>query len=196
MTHTNADTEVITHSQMVSALAKPGKDILATLTPLSTHLTHMALGVAGEAIELLHAIVNGDHRNIVEECGDIKFYIEGLRFPFRSLESPQMLGTDIELKPTQAITELELGYVITYLGGDVLDVVKKHSMYNHGIDFEKLSLVLWQLDCALAGLFLLRYVSEREILNGNMKKLSKRYADFKYTDEQAKTRNDKTGGDK
>jgi NTP pyrophosphatase (non-canonical NTP hydrolase) len=70
---------------MVRALAKPGKEILASLTPEKCHTLHMAVGVAGEAGELLdavkkHVIYNKplDIENVVEEVGDKLFYIVGL----------------------------------------------------------------------------------------------------------------------
>lgn len=76
----------IVHSDMVAALAKPGADIVASLTPEKAHLLHMAVGIAGEAGELLDAIKKAvvynkplDLENVVEELGDLEFYMEGLR---------------------------------------------------------------------------------------------------------------------
>lgn len=61
------------HAKLVAALAKP-------------HLIHMAVGVSGEAGELLNAIKKRviyrkplDRQNVIEELGDIEFYLEGLR---------------------------------------------------------------------------------------------------------------------
>lgn len=74
------------HKELVKALTKPGADILASLTPEKVNILHMAVGVSGETGELLDAIkkhvVYGktlDYENIVEELGDIEFYLEGLR---------------------------------------------------------------------------------------------------------------------
>lgn len=76
----------ITHPELVAALAKPGADIVATLTPEDAHALHMAVGVAGEAGELLDAVKKAaiyskpiDRENVVEELGDLEFYMEGLR---------------------------------------------------------------------------------------------------------------------
>ena len=76
----------ITHEDMVSALAKNGQDIILDLTPTKAHVLHMAVGVSGEAGELLdaikkHVIYNTeiDLENVIEELGDIEFYLEGLR---------------------------------------------------------------------------------------------------------------------
>ena len=75
------------YADMVRFLAKPGKKIIEDLTPERAHLWHMASCVQGEAGELFDAIkkpcIYGkstfDRDNIVEELGDIEFYLEGLR---------------------------------------------------------------------------------------------------------------------
>lgn len=79
----------IDFSDMVSKLVKSGKDIIEELTPARMHILHMAVGVSGEAGELLDAIKkvaiydkNPDRENIVEELGDLEFYMEGLRQAF------------------------------------------------------------------------------------------------------------------
>lgn len=76
----------IKHNEMVAALAKPGADIVATLSPENAHTLHMAVGVSGEAGELLDAIKKAtiynkpmDRENVIEELGDLEFYMEGLR---------------------------------------------------------------------------------------------------------------------
>jgi NTP pyrophosphatase (non-canonical NTP hydrolase) len=79
----------IDFSDMVSKLVKSGKDIIEELTPARMHILHMAVGVSGEAGELLDAIKKvaiydkaPDRENIVEELGDLEFYMEGLRQAF------------------------------------------------------------------------------------------------------------------
>lgn len=90
---------MITHPELVAALIKPGQAILETLTPEKCHIWHMELGITTEAGELgdaiknhiaynkpLDATVKGKNGepstirdNILEEFGDIEFYLEGLR---------------------------------------------------------------------------------------------------------------------
>lgn len=74
------------HSEMVLVLAKPGEQILKEMTPEQMHLLHMAIGVSGEAGELIDAIKkvsiyqkNVDIANVIEELGDLEFYMEGIR---------------------------------------------------------------------------------------------------------------------
>lgn len=79
---------------MVRALAKPGSEIATSMKANEAHLIHMVLGICGETGELLDAIKKAviykkpiDLANIIEELGDIEFYLEGLR---------QGLGVDRE----------------------------------------------------------------------------------------------------
>lgn len=76
----------MTHAELVAALGKPGEDILKEITPEEVHRWHMATGISGEAGELLDAIKKHvlykreiDLENVIEELGDLEFYMEGLR---------------------------------------------------------------------------------------------------------------------
>jgi NTP pyrophosphatase (non-canonical NTP hydrolase) len=76
----------VPYAAMVAALAKPGVAVLGALTPETAHLLHMAVGISGEAGELLDAVKKAaiyvkpiDRANVVEELGDLEFYMEGLR---------------------------------------------------------------------------------------------------------------------
>ena len=71
---------------LVSALQKPGAEIIAELVPKKASALHMAIGISGESGELLDAIKKWvmygkplDVENVIEELGDIEFYMEGLR---------------------------------------------------------------------------------------------------------------------
>jgi NTP pyrophosphatase (non-canonical NTP hydrolase) len=81
---------MMTHSwtfqDMVGGLAKSGEAIQASLTPLKCHLWHMASCIPGEGGELFDAIKKFviyekplDKANVIEELGDLEFYMEGLR---------------------------------------------------------------------------------------------------------------------
>ena len=73
------------YEQFVKSIAKSGVEILVQLTPLQASMIHMAIGVSGEAGELLDAIKKHaiyqkqlDLENVKEEAGDILFYLTGL----------------------------------------------------------------------------------------------------------------------
>ena len=76
----------ISHAELVQKLSKRGEDIITQLTPEKAHLWHMATGISGESGELedaikKHVIYNKplDRENVIEELGDLEFYMEGLR---------------------------------------------------------------------------------------------------------------------
>lgn len=76
----------ITHPELVQALQKPGEDILAGFSPLKADVLHMAFGVLCEAGELGDPIKAWafygkelDRENVVEEMGDLEFFLQGLR---------------------------------------------------------------------------------------------------------------------
>lgn len=76
----------LAHGDLVRALAKKGYEIRFSLTADDCHLIHMTMGVCGEAGELLDAVKKAviyrkplDLENVIEELGDIEFYLEGLR---------------------------------------------------------------------------------------------------------------------
>jgi NTP pyrophosphatase (non-canonical NTP hydrolase) len=73
------------YQQFVNSIVKQGDEIVRQLTPMQAHLLHMAVGVSGEAGELLDAVKKHcvyqkqiDIDNIKEEAGDILFYLTGL----------------------------------------------------------------------------------------------------------------------
>lgn len=100
------------HQAMVKDLAKPGVAILDEMTPANAHLIHMIMGLSGEVGELLDAVKKSviykkplDMENVVEELGDIEFYLEGFR-----------QGLQITRKQTliENIAKLDVRYQGTY----------------------------------------------------------------------------------
>ena len=76
----------ISHAELVAKLVKPAEEIADSLSPSDCHLIHMVFGISGEAGELLDAIKKKviyqkeiDLENVIEELGDLEFYMEGLR---------------------------------------------------------------------------------------------------------------------
>ena len=75
----------VPYSLFVETLCKPGFQVLVDMKPTEAHLVHMVMGVAGEAGELLDAVKKAavyrkplDRENVLEECGDLLFYIQGI----------------------------------------------------------------------------------------------------------------------
>lgn len=93
------------YATMVAALAKPGNNILLTLDGDKCHLWHIATGIAGEAGELLdavkkHVIYNKplDMANVIEELGDLEFFLEGLRHSLGLTREQCLLANMSKLK--------------------------------------------------------------------------------------------------
>ncbi len=73
------------YRSFVDSRCKDGDEILKEQTARQAHLLHMAVGISGEAGELLDAIKKHaiyqkelDMENVEEELGDLMFYITGL----------------------------------------------------------------------------------------------------------------------
>ena len=76
----------IEHSDMVRALVKDPLDLADEMTAAKLNAIHMVMGISGESGELLDAIKKSviynkelDLETVIEELGDIEFYLEGLR---------------------------------------------------------------------------------------------------------------------
>lgn len=74
------------HAHMVRKLSKTGDQIISDLTPARAAVWHHATGIGTEAGELLtvakaYAIYGKpvDMENVIEELGDLEFYLAGLR---------------------------------------------------------------------------------------------------------------------
>jgi len=77
---------MIKHNEMVKALAKNGGEILQELKPSDCHNLHMCMGLAGEVGEAVDVVKKSifyrkplDREHMIEELGDVEFYLEGLR---------------------------------------------------------------------------------------------------------------------
>ena len=96
MTHTDliairatadkGDITMTNYPDFVASLVKPGDKIAKEMSPSKAHILHMVVGISGEAGELLDAVKKWaiynkplDRENILEELGDIEFYLEGFR---------------------------------------------------------------------------------------------------------------------
>lgn len=74
------------YRDFVASKKKSGADIADSITPIKADALHMAIGVSSDAGELLDAIKKWviynkplDRANVIEELGDIEFFLEGLR---------------------------------------------------------------------------------------------------------------------
>lgn len=95
------------YRSFVDSRCKAGEEIKQEMTPKQAHLLHMAVGVAGEAGELLDAIKKHtiyqkplDLENVEEELGDLMFYMTGI---MNTLDIPNL--DYITTKNTRKLTK-------------------------------------------------------------------------------------------
>ena len=74
------------HQELVSKLVKDPKEIVENLNIREANLIHGIMGLSGEVGELLDTIKKTviykkelDYENVIEELGDIEFYLEQIR---------------------------------------------------------------------------------------------------------------------
>lgn len=92
------------YAAFVTSRKKAGEDIVASLTPEQADALHMAVGVAGEGGELLDAVKRWaiyqkplDLENVVEELGDLEFFMEGLRQRLGIQRETTLLYNEVKL---------------------------------------------------------------------------------------------------
>ena len=76
----------VIYNNFVASRVKAGEDIRVAIRAIDCHYLHMLIGLSGEVGELQdafkkHVIYDKklDIGNVIEELGDIEFYLEGLR---------------------------------------------------------------------------------------------------------------------
>jgi len=188
----------ITHPEMVKSLAKDGIVIIEELTPESAHLLHMAVGIAGEAGELCQAIYLSinfeyiDKENVIEELGDLEFYIEGLR---QGLQLAR--NQTVDLEPTSMAymsifdrvkdQSIQLNIECSIL----LDFVKKSAFYVKPIKLNSVIDSLVKINNHMRELRLSFGIHHIDTIEHNIAKLGERYKGHSYSNEQAIARADK-----
>jgi NTP pyrophosphatase (non-canonical NTP hydrolase) len=184
--------ETLKHHEMVARLAKDGQEIISSLTPESANLWHMVAGLAGETGELLDAVLKPsvepvlfDRVNLVEELGDIEFYLEGIRAPLGIVREVTSWPPLVSASPLLSAAK------ISVLGAEVLDQIKKMVIYLRELDREVLVSTMGRLEQYLQALRSFYSVTREETLEANIAKLKKRYEGLVYSDQQARDRADK-----
>lgn len=175
------------HADMVRTLAKDGESIRASITSFGAHILHMAVGISGEAGELAEALIAPklDLINVVEELGDIEFYMEGLR------QGVGLTRNDV-LKsggPVLFLTQPSVG--IQIYASHILDAVKKCVIYEKEIELPVLIQAMYAMEAHLGCISVEHNLSHSDALAANIAKLSKRYVGLKYSNQAAQERKDK-----
>jgi hypothetical protein len=191
------------HRALVARLAKSGEDIVQQMTGEEANLLHMVVGVSGEVAEvaevIFRAVIHGanlDTEHLIEECGDVEFYVEGLRQGVNIVYDPADCMVFVQDQPVNVNdSNSELTFIamsLTVGAGNLLDAIKKHCIYKQPLDVRKVKSALDQLDFFMLGLRQHIDISRDKVLQGNVDKLTERYGST-YSDAKANARADKAG---
>jgi hypothetical protein len=190
--------EQIEYADMVAKLRKPGDAIVKELNADDADLLHMTIGLVGEASgELLRTLYASetptqaaqDMENIMEELGDIEFYLEGIRQCLGLERSTEIDISRILNVPTGT---LYLAIILAFTSADqLLDHVKKKVIYRKPLDMHQIREALAMIEFCLFGLRNNLGLGRDHILQLNMDKLAKRYPGYSYSNASAQARADK-----
>lgn len=187
-----AEPSFIPFEQMVSNLFKTDG-----MNNKAAPLLHAFLGIATEIWELSPGNIIS-RQNLIEEYGDLLFYIEAARQSLLNLIKPidpicsvvmylEDLPNTIETLPIISHSNLEKEI------GNALDLVKKIWVYNK--DPLPLSNRLYEHLRNILGILKFRFelegIDAGEVIRHNQEKLGKRYPEGVYRDQDAQARADK-----
>lgn len=107
----------------------------------------------------------------------------------RNLKKP---GIDIQRALTgQDCDLIHMGMLASTESNELLDAIKKHTIYRRPLDLDNVIEELGDLEFALEGIRQSLNISRTQILKANIDKLNKRYKLGVYSDAQAQERADK-----
>lgn len=192
--------EKIKHHDMVTKLAKTGEAIISELSPTTVHLWHMATGISGEVGEVGEAIIDQDKiddvntENMIEELGDIEFYLEGYRQGVKLSREDLITYQSMTFSQHgQSMDGVIFDYVrLTIAASQLLDATKKAAAYNKEINYSNVVNALRDIEVYLESIRQHFGILHEETLFHNVNKLGKRYKNHEYSNKQAHDRADKT----
>lgn len=140
--------------------------------------THAAIGIVGEAIELHFAT---DLDNVVEELGDVGFYLQALCM----LRGRDLAGFISRERP--------LGMSMLEEAQEILDTIKKYAIYGAPLNESRLDHHLANLAACYFAKLRVFGLTWEFVRDANMRKLEKRYHKGSFSTDQAVRRADKSG---
>lgn len=155
-------------------------------------LLHAVVGISGEAAEFANAT---SFKNILEEGGDMEFYVEAAKQHFTPDYSEVAFIVDLDPR-ARAIPIGNVFDNMVSLAGDILDLVKKTWVYNKDpADVAaKLTAFFVLLEMNLAALYEMFGLDKLVVQHANQVKLigpGGRFESGFYSDAQANARADK-----
>ena len=172
------------HSELVKQLVKPGDEVRRGLSCVDVHLMHMSMGISGEAGEIIHHFYTEQiwqNDALVNECGDVEFYIEGYKQGLAALGPPPCI-----LDTHRAIWKNSSSWIVEFVSetSAIIEFTKKYVIYHKRLNIQLLAQKLENIHSLLNELYLLMGVTREYVLDRNVIKLTKRY-DRGYSDAAA-----------
>lgn len=121
----------------------------------------------------------------MQDFHDYKAFVSSLKKP------PEIISKELTAAKADAV-HMSLG--IAGEAGELVDAIKKWTMYNKDLDIANVKEELGDLAFYMVGLMELFGISLTDVIAGNVEKLQKRYDSLKYTDADASLRKDKQNG--
>ena len=167
------------HEQLVRDLACPGEQLFGRWSAEHCFASHMILGVMVEMLELSQALganTEPDCPAVIEELGDIEFFLAGLYQVYGYTEPVTTTSTPA-------------AYFMLEAAGEALGTEVKRLIYYNKLDAAVES-TLHDFSYQLQRFYVACDLTRDEVLQANITKLRKRYGD-KFTDKAAHERSDK-----
>lgn len=176
----------------------------------SEALMHASVGIVGESVELMFS---DSAENMVEEFGDLEFYVEAaVQSVSDMLNAQGTIGTAIDshlvrekfdLLVVEHMTQVEEVTIsdLVYFSNEVLDIAKKLWVYKKPLleVQDKLIDSLANLKAHMLALYADTHLSEEIVRGMNQDKLvyseNARFKDAAYSDAAAQARADKAAGE-
>lgn len=188
----------ISHAEMVAKLIKQPETLKAEFTEFDFGIMHAVIGIVGELGELLggieYSVVNQmplDRQNLIEEFGDLEFYLEDFR--------TKAFFTLLDVQTCEDVCKIPNGlfpmsvHMMVY-GTELLDQVKKSIIYRKKMNRTAVLAALSKIEYLKDQMYQRLNLLRGDILEANMDKLALRYNGFQYTDQRAQDRADKALG--
>ena len=184
----------ISHPDMVRKLFKDPTTI--KLSPEQVNLLHAAVGLAGEAGEVLDMVSGnpidalkdpaGLRSKITNELGDMEFYIEafcqGFGYPSEGFDTRHDMASTL-------VADYPAIFISIHASA-LLDAVKKQLFNNRNDLRDSIKSRLGMIRAHMADLRYKLELTYGETLDANITKLSARYEGLEYSDKAAAARKD------
>lgn len=177
------------------------RDLFKRMPGHGAAMLHAAVGIAGETGEIREA---NNRSNLIEECGDMEFYLEAawqsMAQPISRMDGISKLEAELSESVDPRMKAITPGSVVNNLHSiscDILDHAKKVWVYEDGNRDGVLGILLLKLEYNLSRLYEFHSLTREYVRRCNQDKLlgnekiRGRYATGTYSNEQALARADK-----